>query len=133
MKTCSLFGLLALLVPLSLAGCGGGAKEHARGPQAADHDRGDAGANSNEEADIQAERAKLAPEDRKLVEAQDFCPIMEDNRLGSMGVPFKVLIKDQPVFLCCKGCRKKALVAPDKTLAKVAELKAKSKAAAPKS
>jgi hypothetical protein len=38
------------------------------------------------------------------------------------------MVKDQPVFLCCKGCRRKALADPDKTLAKVAELKAKVKA-----
>jgi hypothetical protein len=28
------------------------------------------------------------------------------------------------VFLCCKGCEKKALADPDRTLAKVKELKA---------
>ena len=45
-----------------------------------------------------------------------------------MGPPLKVTVKDQPVFLCCKGCQKKALADPDKTLAAVAELKAKAKA-----
>jgi hypothetical protein len=43
-----------------------------------------------------------------------------------MGKPFKVLVKGQPVFLCCDGCRKKALAEPDETLARVQELKAKA-------
>lgn len=81
----------------------------------------------DEEAEIQAARAELSPEDRHLLEAQEFCPIMPDNRLGVMGTPIKVVVKDQPVFLCCKGCRRKALADPEKTLAKVEELKAKTK------
>ena len=80
------------------------------------------------DADIQASLAELSKEDRKLAEAQKFCPIMTKYRLGIMGPPVKVMIKDQPIFLCCKGCRTKALAKPDKTLATVAELKAKVKA-----
>jgi hypothetical protein len=49
-----------------------------------------------------------------------------------MGPPVKLVIKGQPVFLCCGGCEKKALANPDKTLAKVEELKAQVKAGAPK-
>jgi hypothetical protein len=78
-----------------------------------------------EEATIKANLAKLSDADRKLAEAQRFCAVENDDRLGSMGVPFKILIKDQPVFLCCKGCAKQANADPDKTLAKVKELKAK--------
>jgi hypothetical protein len=43
-----------------------------------------------------------------------------------MGVPFKVMVKDQPVFLCCEHCKKSAVANPDKTLAKVEELRKKS-------
>jgi hypothetical protein len=74
------------------------------------------------EADIQAALAKLKAEDRKLAEAQKFCAVMTKNRLGSMGTPIKVMVKDKPVFLCCKNCQAKALANPDKTLASVAEL-----------
>jgi hypothetical protein len=35
-------------------------------------------------------------------------------------------VKDQPVFLCCKMCAKEAQADPDKTLAAVDKLKAKS-------
>jgi hypothetical protein len=69
--------------------------------------------------------AKLPPEDRALAEAQGYCAVEPENRLGSMGVPVKVMVKDQPVFVCCAGCEKKALREADATLAQVAELKAK--------
>jgi hypothetical protein len=78
--------------------------------------------------DVAIERAKLIPEDRELVEAQEWCVISTDERLGSMGPPLKLDIKGQPVFICCKGCKRKAEADPDKTLAKVEELKAKAKA-----
>ena len=51
--------------------------------------------------------------------------------LGAMGPPVKLMIKDQPVFLCCKHCKKKAEADPDATLAKAEELK-KASAASPK-
>lgn len=78
--------------------------------------------------EVAAERAKLSPADLALVEAQEWCVISSDERLGSMGAPLKLDIKGQPVFICCKGCKRKAEAEPDKTLTKVAELKAKAKA-----
>jgi Cu(I)/Ag(I) efflux system membrane fusion protein len=80
------------------------------------------------EAEIQARLAKLSPEDRRLAEAQGYCPIIPRNRLGAMDVPFKIMVKGQAVFLCCDGCEEKALAHPDKTLATVEQLKAKIKA-----
>ena len=80
---------------------------------------------SEDEAKIKENLAKLSEADRKLAEAQRFCAIENEDRLGSMGVPTKVMVKDQPVFLCCKGCTKQAMADPDKTLAKVKELKTK--------
>lgn len=77
-------------------------------------------------ATIAASLAKLSAEDRKLAEAQKYCPIHPDGALGSMGVPVKIMLKGQPVFLCCKDCREKAEADPDKTLAKVKELKEKA-------
>jgi hypothetical protein len=49
---------------------------------------------------------------------------MPKHRLGSMGTPVKVVISGKPVFLCCEGCREKALADPDGTLAKAEKLKA---------
>jgi hypothetical protein len=68
---------------------------------------------------------KLDPDDRKLAEAQEWCAVDDENPLGGMGKPLKIMVKGQPVFLCCKGCEKTAQADPDKTLAKVEELKAK--------
>jgi Cu(I)/Ag(I) efflux system membrane fusion protein len=81
-----------------------------------------------EEAEIRAALAKLGPVDRKLAEAQRWCAVLSGSRLGSMDKPVKVMVKGQPVFLCCKGCQKRALANPEKTLAKVQQLKAKAKA-----
>jgi hypothetical protein len=78
--------------------------------------------------EIKAARDKLSPDDRKLVDAQEFCAVQTDSRLGEMGVPVKVMVKDQLVFLCCKSCQKKALADPAKTLASVEELKIKAAA-----
>ena len=64
--------------------------------------------------------------------AQQYCPILTDNRLGSMGEPVKVIVDGQPVFLCCSGCKKGALANPQATLAKVAELKRRKPAEAEK-
>ena len=52
---------------------------------------------------------------------------VEDELLGSMGVPIKLMINDQPVFICCKACEKRAKKDPEKTLQKVSEMKAAGK------
>jgi hypothetical protein len=78
------------------------------------------------EADIRTSLAALTPQDRKLAEEQKFCAVESENRLGSMGTPFTVMVNGQTVFLCCKGCRKKALADREKTLARVRELKSKT-------
>jgi membrane fusion protein, copper/silver efflux system len=77
---------------------------------------------SEEDAEISADLNKLSPEDRTLAEQQRFCAVLNENRLGSMGVPVKLMIEGKPVFLCCAGCKDKALEDPKATLAKVAEL-----------
>jgi multidrug efflux pump subunit AcrA (membrane-fusion protein) len=76
---------------------------------------------------IQSVLAKLDPEDRKLAESQRYCPVLTDNQLGIMGKPVKVLVKGQPVLLCCKGCVNKALADPTKTLTKVEEVRIRAK------
>jgi hypothetical protein len=74
---------------------------------------------------------KLSAEDLKLVEAQKVCPFHIDVPLGATGMPQKIMLKGQPVFLCCKDCIKKAQADPNKTLAKVKELKEKPKGVLP--
>lgn len=67
--------------------------------------------------------AKLSKEDRAAAEAQKYCAIQTKGLLGSMGAPVKLDLNGTPVFLCCKGCSRKANANPKATLAKVEELK----------
>lgn len=102
---------------LFLIGCGSAAKGP---PSAAGHD------GHIDKAEQQANFAKLNDDDRPLAEAQGYCAVSSEP-LGSMGPPIKLIVHEQPVFVCCKGCEKNAKSNPDKTLAKVEELKAKVK------
>ncbi|HEY7326856.1 MAG TPA: hypothetical protein VH592_04410 [Gemmataceae bacterium] len=77
----------------------------------------------DKEAKIKASLDQLDPADRELAEEQKYCAVENEKRLGSMNKPIKILVKDQPVFLCCKGCEKRALEDPDKTLETVKKLK----------
>jgi Cu(I)/Ag(I) efflux system membrane fusion protein len=77
----------------------------------------------DEEAKIQAGLAKLSRVDRRLAEAQRFCPVLQSNRLGSMGAPFKILLDGQPVFLCCSGCEDQARTHSKRTLSHVEKLR----------
>src|SRR5262245_61437639 len=55
------------------------------------------------EAVIAANLASMGA-DQDMAKSQRFCAIRTKNRLGSMGVPVKLSLKDQEVFLCCEGC-----------------------------
>ena len=68
----------------------------------------------------------LGDEVNRLVDAQKRCPIT-GKPLGSMGTPFKIMIRNQPVFLCCDGCQDEAKENEDRTLASVKALKEKAK------
>lgn len=50
---------------------------------------------------------------------QKACPVTGEE-LGSMGKPVAVTVKDQTVYVCCRGCAARAQADPDKTLAAVA-------------
>lgn len=110
MKISHGLGLLVLAsILLVSAGCSGGtADKQGKG-----------------EGEVKGALAKLGPEDRRLAEAQERCPITGEP-LGSMGVPVKLKIQDETAFLCCESCRDKALADPRKTLARVRELRAKA-------
>jgi Cu/Ag efflux protein CusF len=84
------------------------------------------GVKQTKEEKVKANLAKLSDEDRRLAEAQKYCAVEQDNLLGSMGKPYKLVLKGQAVFLCCKGCEEEARAAPDKTLARVKELREKN-------
>src|SRR5262245_40549736 len=98
---------LALFAVLPLAGCANEtpqSKEHPAHPSVEARKQADVGKIEKSEADeIKESLAKLSPEDRKLAEQQKYCPDSNE-LLGSMGAPMKVLVKEKPVFICCKGC-----------------------------
>lgn len=109
MKAFHLGALTAILLPLIALGCArnGAPPENAQA----------------KEARIEANLAKLDPDDRELAQEQKYCAVETENRLGSMGKPIKLMLDDEPVFLCCKGCEKAAKKDPKKTLARVEDLK----------
>ena len=72
--------------------------------------------------------AQLSPEDRLLAESQKYCAVAIESPLGSMGTPLKIEVNGEPVFLCCAGCKGKALRNPEETLASVAKLKSENSA-----
>ena len=128
-----------IVIPLALSGCGGESSTPRSGSSAVQKPSTPETANATAKAEsspadaavdeVAAERAKLSKEDRALVDAQEWCVVNTEGRLGSMGAPIKLTIKGQTVFLCCAGCKRKAESNPDKTLATLEDLKRKAKAA----
>ena len=80
-----------------------------------DHDHATHG---DEHEKVEANLAKLAPDEQKSARAQKICPVTEEP-LGSMGTPIQVDVKDQTVWVCCKGCVEEVKENPDKYLAKL--------------
>lgn len=74
---------------------------------------------------VKANLAKLSEADRKIAEAQKICPV-GDEVLGEVGVPIKLKVKDQIIFICCASCEDDVKKDPDGILKKVAELKKKN-------
>lgn len=81
-----------------------------------------------EEQEISVELAKLSKDDRLLAEKQRFCPISKESRLGSMGMPVKLMLDGEAVFLCCEGCEDAAKKRAAETAKLVRELRKGKKA-----
>ncbi|MGI9515696.1 MAG: efflux RND transporter periplasmic adaptor subunit [Pirellulaceae bacterium] len=86
--------------------------------RAIDRDQSHEQASDQQQAAIDKALSELSEADQALVRAQKFCPVA-DYPLGGMGTPVKVMIEDQPVFLCCDGCRDTLLKDPEPYLAKL--------------
>jgi YHS domain-containing protein len=109
--TMTLIGVAAWL----LAGCGGNpvtppAKDAPAAPSGAK-------ASTTDTADT-TKPAPLTEADRQLIAKQQTCPVTGE-KLGSMGEPYKVVVKGRVVFLCCEGCKEEIEAHPDKYLAKL--------------
>jgi len=94
--------------------------DHAHG----DHDHGDHKHGDEGDSDMtdmekmKKNLAKLSPEDAASAEKQHMCPV-SDEMLGTMGLPIKVKVKDQDVWVCCEHCVDTIKEDPDKYLAKL--------------
>jgi Cu/Ag efflux protein CusF len=77
-----------------------------------------------EAALIKANLDTLSAEDRKIAEWQRECP--NGGPLGLMGVPIKLTVKGQPVFICCEHCKEDVEKNPDDMLKRVADSKKKN-------
>lgn len=82
---------------------------------------------------IAAALAKLSPSDRAIAQAQGSCPVLDESPLGAMGVPVKVTVDGQDVFVCCQSCVKQATKESAATLRRVEVLKEQTKQATQKS
>ena len=78
---------------------------------------------SDEAATIASNVAKLSPPDKSLALAQKLCVVQEKTPLGSMGVPIKLQLEGQTVFVCCDSCVESAKSNPAKTLKRLKDLK----------
>jgi hypothetical protein len=84
------------------------------------------------EEEIKAYLAQLGSEDQSLAEKQKYCAVMPQIRLGEMGAPYKVTIKGETAFVCCKKCFRDAKNDPEKALEQLKELKDRAAAAGSK-
>ncbi|HEX7380031.1 MAG TPA: hypothetical protein VF278_23120 [Pirellulales bacterium] len=85
--------------------------------------RASADEGKNAESEISEALAELSKADRAAAEAQRYCAVRTGHRLGSMGAPVKVNVAGQEVFVCCRGCSKKATANATATLDSVKKLK----------
>ena len=61
---------------------------------------------------------KLTQTDQAGIARQKICPVM-DTPLGDHGAPIKLLVGNQPLYVCCKGCIKKVQSNPEEYLRRV--------------
>lgn len=116
-RVCCLM-LFVTFLAVAVVGCGSSRSASSDEPSDTHAAHSDDGA----DAEVTAALAELPEEDRLAAEAQKYCAVMMESRLGSMGAPFKVMVEGQPVFLCCEGCKDTALANPQETLANVKKL-----------
>ncbi len=110
---------LHFIVPAVLAaaisGCGGGENPGRETAKDTNGKGATAAPDAGKAADDQPGLQELDATDRKLAEQQKFCP-KTGELLGSMGKPYKIVLKGRAVFLCCDGCEEEVKKDPEKYL-----------------
>jgi Cu(I)/Ag(I) efflux system membrane fusion protein len=62
---------------------------------------------------------ELPADDRELAKRQKICPVTGLN-LGSMGMPYKLIVESRTLFLCCEGCVEQVKADPAAAFKKLA-------------
>lgn len=87
-----------------------------------EHDHGDhdhaADSGMTDMEKMETTLAELPEADRKSAMDQHICPVSGE-MLGTMGLPEKMEVEGQTIWICCDGCKKKLLADPEKYLAKL--------------
>lgn len=102
------FSLLTCGLWIASVGCGGPLSSKT-GPT----DTASTISEREEASRIEANLAKLSDADRTVAVGQKSCPV-SGATLGAMGVPIKVRVLDQDLWICCDGCKPKLVAAPQK-------------------
>lgn len=66
---------------------------------------------------VQVSATRATDQDRAAIQAQRLCPVM-NKPLGDHGVPWKVSVGRDVVFVCCAGCIRKVEQNPQRYLAR---------------
>ena len=66
--------------------------------------------------------ARASDQDRAAIQAQGFCPVM-NKPLGGHGVPWKMSVDGNEIFVCCAGCIRKVQEDPQRYLARARDSK----------
>ena len=78
------------------------------------------------EKQITTALAKLSPEDAEAAKKQRTCAVQDGVRLGSMGMPKKVMVKGEAIYLCCSACEEAIRKDEDKVLQTAKKLREKA-------
>jgi len=86
------------------------------------HDHGNhdhsAGTGMTDMEKMEQTLAKLPEADRKSAMDQHICPVSGE-MLGTMGLPKKMEVDGQTIWICCDDCKEKLLADPEKYLDKL--------------
>lgn len=64
---------------------------------------------------------RAGDQDRAAIQAQRLCPVMK-KPLGAHGVPWKIAVEGNDIFVCCAGCIRKVQEDPQRYLARARDL-----------
>lgn len=112
----SRFGIPAMVAAALILSAAGTGCSKKTGKTAGQADK--SGEHQEHSPKVKENLAKLSDADRASAEKQMTCPVSGEH-LGSMGVPKKVTVKGQDVWVCCDSCKETIQKDPDKYLAKL--------------